>query len=401
MGLLGRIHPAAGRHELASWLAQEDLEPASLPTARNGLRDSPFIECLLLFLLRAASSTAGSASLLGNQMFGPYGKQRYSKGTIPTTKGYTGQYGDALTGLDSYVARYYDAVVGRFLSADTVESNLEGMDPYAYVGGNPQTMNDPTGHADENFMYLALWYEFLHFTERVRFSTPGGLSTYWKVPGGPRTFPDIVNDSERIIWEAKTGQGEERFIDGFGPIITTTTDWPDPDYVADEYDDYALREANGWAQYPLATLNTDRGFAHQACLATFDGCPVFFLDGSIMHARVQSQVIRKSGIIVPIKGIIEYKMTQKRLDENLAPAVISALEYLLRYGRIVPAPKIGRKPKPQPQPRFYTVRPGDTLWGIALSLYGSSAGWQSLYTKNARTIGGNPGLIFPGQRLAY
>jgi RHS repeat-associated protein len=97
-------------------------------------------------VLASMSSTAGSASLLGNQMFGPYGKQRYSKGTIPTTKGYTGQYGDALTGLDYYVARYYDAVVGRFLSADTVESNLEGMDPYAYVGGNPQTMNDPSGH---------------------------------------------------------------------------------------------------------------------------------------------------------------------------------------------------------------------------------------------------------------
>jgi RHS repeat-associated protein len=97
-------------------------------------------------VLASMSSTAGSAWLLGNQVFGPYGKQRYSKGTIPTTKGYTGQYGDALTGLDSYVARYYDAVVGRFLSADTVESNLEGMDPYAYVGGNPQTKNDPSGH---------------------------------------------------------------------------------------------------------------------------------------------------------------------------------------------------------------------------------------------------------------
>jgi RHS repeat-associated protein len=99
-------------------------------------------------VLASMSSIAGNASLLGNQVFGPYGKQRYSKGTIPTTKGYTGQYGDALTGLDSYVARSYDPVVGRFLSADTVESNLEGMDPYAYVGGNPQTMNDPSGHDD-------------------------------------------------------------------------------------------------------------------------------------------------------------------------------------------------------------------------------------------------------------
>jgi hypothetical protein len=37
-------------------------------------------------------------------------------------------------------------VVGQFLSADTVQGNAQGMDPYAYVGGNPETRTDPTGH---------------------------------------------------------------------------------------------------------------------------------------------------------------------------------------------------------------------------------------------------------------
>jgi hypothetical protein len=36
-------------------------------------------------------------------------------------------------------------VVGQFLSADTVQGNAQGMDPYAYVGGNPETKTDPTG----------------------------------------------------------------------------------------------------------------------------------------------------------------------------------------------------------------------------------------------------------------
>ena len=62
-----------------------------------------------------------------------------------TDKGYTGQYNDALTGLDYYNARYYDPTVGVFLSADTVQGNAQGMNPYAYVGGNPETMTDPTG----------------------------------------------------------------------------------------------------------------------------------------------------------------------------------------------------------------------------------------------------------------
>ncbi|GCE11998.1 hypothetical protein KTT_18570 [Tengunoibacter tsumagoiensis] len=89
--------------------------------------------------------TASSASLLGNQAYGPYGNNRYQKGSLGTKKGFTGQYGDDSTGLDYYNARYYDPVVGVFLEADTVQGNGQGMDPYSYVGANPETRTDPTG----------------------------------------------------------------------------------------------------------------------------------------------------------------------------------------------------------------------------------------------------------------
>jgi len=82
---------------------------------------------------------------MGNQVYDPYGTNRYSSGTIGTNKGFTGQYTDTLTGLDYYNARYYDPVVGVFLAADTVQGNPQGMNPYAYVLGNPETKNDPTG----------------------------------------------------------------------------------------------------------------------------------------------------------------------------------------------------------------------------------------------------------------
>jgi len=99
-------------------------------------------------VLSTFSNTAGTATLLGNQAYGPYGNQRYKSGTLGTDKGFTGQYGDA-TGLDYYNARYYDPVVGRFLSADDVQGNFQGMDPYDYVGGNPETFADPTGYASD------------------------------------------------------------------------------------------------------------------------------------------------------------------------------------------------------------------------------------------------------------
>jgi RHS repeat-associated protein len=104
------------------------------------------------------SNTAGSSQLLGNQVYGPYGNKRYSAGSMGTAKGYTGQYNDDVTGLDYYNARYYDPVIGRFLSADDVQGNLSGMDPYDYVGGNPETDTDPTGH----FMII-----------------DGGVGNYW------------------------------------------------------------------------------------------------------------------------------------------------------------------------------------------------------------------------------
>ena len=36
-----------------------------------------------------------------------------------------------------------------FLTADVKQGNLQGMNPYDYVGGNPETRNDPTGNCAE------------------------------------------------------------------------------------------------------------------------------------------------------------------------------------------------------------------------------------------------------------
>jgi len=94
------------------------------------------------------NSVSSSAALLSTQLYAPYGSSRFTAGTPTnyTNKGYTGQYNDFVSGLDYYNARYYAPVSGVFLSADTVQGNDSGMNPYAYAGGNPITKNDPTGH---------------------------------------------------------------------------------------------------------------------------------------------------------------------------------------------------------------------------------------------------------------
>ncbi len=114
--------------------------------AYNGTTMQFFLTDAIGSVISTFTTVAGTAVIQGNQLYGPYGNSRYVKGSMGTNQGYTGQYNDALTGLDYYNSRYYDPTVGRFLSADNVQGDEQGVDPYDYVGGNPISSGDPSGH---------------------------------------------------------------------------------------------------------------------------------------------------------------------------------------------------------------------------------------------------------------
>ncbi len=68
---------------------------------------------------------------------------------MPTDYGFTGQKFDASDGLMYYGARYYDAALGRFISADTIVPstyNPQALNRYSYVLNNPVRYVDPSGH---------------------------------------------------------------------------------------------------------------------------------------------------------------------------------------------------------------------------------------------------------------
>ncbi|WP_374050309.1 LysM peptidoglycan-binding domain-containing protein [Streptomyces roseicoloratus] len=50
------------------------------------------------------------------------------------------------------------------------------------------------------------------------------------------------------------------------------------------------------------------------------------------------------------------------------------------------------------KPDEYTVKPGDSLSGIAQE-NGVTGGWAALYDANKNTVGSDPDLILPGQSL--
>ncbi len=97
--------------------------------------------------LGSTSVTSGATS--STQVYYPFGAVRASSGSLQTDFTFTGQKFDASAGLMYYGARYYDAALGRFISADTIvpsAGNPQALNRYAYTLNNPVRYVDPTGH---------------------------------------------------------------------------------------------------------------------------------------------------------------------------------------------------------------------------------------------------------------
>jgi len=89
--------------------------------------------------------------------YDPWGKRRFANGaddtahtiTSQTTRGFTNHEHISNIGLINMNARSYDPVVGRFLTPDSlIEDYFKSqiLNRYSYVGNNPLSFRDPTGH---------------------------------------------------------------------------------------------------------------------------------------------------------------------------------------------------------------------------------------------------------------
>ena len=83
--------------------------------------------------------------------YSPYGEAQTQGPDGGNPLQYTGREADG-TGLYYYRARYYDPVIKRFISEDPI-GILGGINPYAYVGGDPITYADPLGWAPKDKWY--------------------------------------------------------------------------------------------------------------------------------------------------------------------------------------------------------------------------------------------------------
>jgi len=96
----------------------------------------------------AGSGTADDGHVAWREEYSPFGITRLNDAANDNQAGFTGHIKDSDTGLTYMQARYYDPVIGRFLSVDPVGfmvSRPGQFNRYSYCYNDPVNCTDPTG----------------------------------------------------------------------------------------------------------------------------------------------------------------------------------------------------------------------------------------------------------------
>jgi RHS repeat-associated protein len=122
-----------------------------------------------------AALTNQAGAIIERVVYSPYGTIRYRQSNFDTPFLYGGFFAvmtDA-NGLINMRARYYNPLTMRFLNSDPA---MDGLNWYAYAGGNPINFADPTGYG----------------ASRVLDAMQGGLTALGFAPG-VGAVADLVN----------------------------------------------------------------------------------------------------------------------------------------------------------------------------------------------------------------
>ena len=99
----------------------------------------------------AQAGTNSVGAISWREQYTPFGEELQSPVANDNLAGFTGHIKDSATGLNYMQARYYDPVIGRFLSVDPVgfldTENPGFFNRYAYTFNDPINMSDPDGRA--------------------------------------------------------------------------------------------------------------------------------------------------------------------------------------------------------------------------------------------------------------
>jgi RHS repeat-associated protein len=268
----------------------------------------------------------------------PWGTTRYTSGTTPTTFLFTGQRIETSFGLYYYGARWYDPATGRFIQADTVipqQQGVQAWDRYAYVNNNPLNMVDPTGHGgtttkqtnsgksptteeettghyrdcprdincdgipqdnndalqDNNDDMVATLQTLANGAQDIAtlidlgFAIPEGvIITTGVASGGPETIPVAVGGFD-IIYNVSGGNLAETFFSGVSLLFTGLADYADDGQLGDAFLTSAITFGAGLAMPdPIGDLVID-GYASGYNHGIFSGATDILNGASFFNNR--------------------------------------------------------------------------------------------------------------------
>ncbi|MFA7062389.1 MAG: RHS repeat-associated core domain-containing protein [Pedobacter sp.] len=156
-----------------------------------------------------------ASATTGTQRFDAWGNPLASTGTIPQY-GYTGREPDE-TGLVYYRARYYDPAIGRFTQRDP--AGLKGgINPYAYVNGNPVNLTDPTGLIFKGYNQNELTSQISYVDEALKGSDAGtqSLTNLSGALPDPGSFSNINQNGNTLLAGGRFFAGDDVLDKPFG-----------------------------------------------------------------------------------------------------------------------------------------------------------------------------------------
>jgi RHS repeat-associated protein len=227
--------------------------------------------------------TNGTGAVTDTYSYDAYGNLIARVGGSNNPYLFAGEQRDVETGLDYLRARYYDPLVGRFVSADAYEGTLNdpmSLHDYQYAHANPTNLVDPSGYTpatDGDILHSKIGLNFIRqigimetnnpmqgniFTrERVYdprspyttgkrpslgrvIKTAMGNSNHPGVPRGTRgaggrrlnngsIYPDLVDFTNHEVYEIKPARDQRQIASGLAELNDTVnilhslgrTDW--------------------------------------------------------------------------------------------------------------------------------------------------------------------------------
>lgn len=151
--------------------------------------------------------TDETGQIVNSYSYDEWGNILNKQETISNPIRYGGEYFDEESGLYYLRARYYDPTIGRFISKDSVEGNINNplsLNLYTYCANNPFKYCDPSGHewvVDDN-QYKYLW-NMVNYDEDegnriwAQDQLDRGLYKKWKAESVSQSGLDFIKSWEK------------------------------------------------------------------------------------------------------------------------------------------------------------------------------------------------------------